>query len=244
MSLATINLQVFREAAKKLEQFGCANRRIISFGYPDVLVPPEALQHLLGKDAAVNLEYRADSASIRAWHGIKADFPIADAKSLFEAMGFELEVMDLVEARGGEIIQDLNFPVPDSLHGRYAAVIDGGTLEHCFNIGEAARNAASMCAVGGFVMHGNPLNMYNHGFYNLSPVWYHDFYKANAFDIEAALLVNGPIDAPRVANSPLEQRFVGLPDNTVQIVVARRREMRELAWPTQGKYVRNPTLRG
>jgi hypothetical protein len=244
MSLAPLNIQVFRDAAKKLDQFGCSSRRVISFGYPDILASPAALEFLLGKEGMGKLRYRPDSASIRAWHGIKSGYDIADAKSLFEVMGFELEVMDLVEARGGEIIQDLNFPVPDSLHGRYAAVIDGGTLEHCFNIGQAARNAAAMCAVGGFVLHGNPLNMYNHGFYNLSPVWYHDFYKANAFDIEAALLVHGPLDAPSAANSPLERRFVGLPDNTVQIVVARRREMRELAWPTQGKYVMNPTLRG
>jgi len=244
MSLGPLNLQIFRDAAKKLEELGCTNRRVISFGYPDILASPASLEFLLGADTVSKLSYREDSESIRRWHGLQGNFGIADARSLFEAMGFELDVMDLVEARGGEIIQDLNFPVPERLHATYAVVIDGGTLEHCFNIGQAALNAAALTSRGGFVLHGNPVNMFNHGFYNLSPVWYHDFYKANGFDLESAVLVHGPLDAPRVKESPPEQRFIGLPDNTVQIVVARRREVRKLRWPTQGKYVANPTLRG
>jgi len=188
--------------------------------------------------------------SLASRHGL-GEIAAADAANEYVEPFFRVflraervEAVDNSDYEGAALVHDLNASIPSAWEQQYDAVIDGGTLEHCFNIGQAARNAASMCALGGFVMHGNPVNMYNHGFYNLSPVWYHDFYKANAFDVEAALLVNGPIDAPRVANSPLEQRFVGLPDNTVQIVVARRREIRELAWPTQGKYVKNPTLRG
>ena len=244
MSLGPLNLQIFKEAAAKLEAHGCSSRRVLSFGYPDILASPAALEFLLGKEAVGKLAYREDSPSIRRWHGIQEGYPIADAASLFEAMGFKLEVMDLVEARGGEIIQDLNVPVPEALHGEYAAVLDGGTLEHCFNIGQAAFNAAELTARGGFVLHGNPVNMFNHGFYNLSPVWYHDFYAANGFDLEVAVLVHGKLDAPMVMDAPRERRFVGLPDNTVQIVVARRKECRALKWPTQGKYVANPTLQG
>ena len=44
-------------------------------------------------------------------------------------------------------------------------------------------------------------------------------------------------------NAPLYKRFVGLSDNTTQIVVARRKALQPLAWPTQGKYVANPNLR-
>ena len=244
MSLGPLNIQIFRDAARKLEPNGCTSRRVISFGYPDILASPASLEFLLGKDVFGKLSYRDDSVSVRRWHGIQSDYPIADARSLFEAMGFQLDVMDLVEARGGEIIQDLNLPVSQELHAQFAAVIDGGTLEHCFNIGQAALSAAAMTAAGGFVLHGNPVNMFNHGFYNLSPVWYHDFYAANGFDLEVAVLVYGPLEAPMVKESPREQRFTGLPDNTVQIAVARRKEVRSLKWPTQGKYVANPTLRG
>jgi hypothetical protein len=243
MSLGPLNLKIFREAAERLSGNGCTSRRVLSLGYPDILASPSSLESVLGADVAARLTYREDSADIRRWHGIQAEVPLAEARSLFSAMGFELDVIDIAEARGGEIIQDLNEPVPESLHGQYAAVIDGGTLEHCFNIGQAALNAANMAAVGGFVLHGNPVNMYNHGFYNLSPVWYYDFYGANAFEIEVAVLVNGPIDSPAVMNAPLFKRFVGLSDNTTQIVVARRKTLQPLKWPTQGKYVVNPTLR-
>jgi hypothetical protein len=244
MSLVPLTLHALRDALSTLEQHGCASRRILSLGYPDILASAAQTAQVFGEGILARLEYREDSKQILAWHdaGRMAE-RVIEARSLFTTLGFELDVIDVVEARGGEIIQDLNDPLPEAHHARYAAVLDAGTLEHCFNIGQAAKNIASAVAVGGFVMHGNPLNMYNHGFYNLNPTWYHDFYSANGFVVERLDIVADAVSArPRIGKAPGHQRFGGVPENATLLAVARRKSLGEIRWPIQRKYVDNPTL--
>jgi hypothetical protein len=235
---------VLKDALAGLPARNCASRRILSLGYPDILASKSSLDEIFGPEMMRNIAVRSDSAQILRWHGIAANQAVVDAAGLFGALGFELDVLDLVAARGGEILQDLNEPMPASLHARYAAVLDAGTLEHCFNIGQAAANVAQAVALGGFVMHGNPLNMYNHGFYNLNPTWYHDFYEGNGFSVESAqIVIDAVADKPRVAAAPAFQRFRA-PENATILVIARRNVISEVRWPVQTKYRINPTLSG
>jgi 2-polyprenyl-3-methyl-5-hydroxy-6-metoxy-1,4-benzoquinol methylase len=69
---------------------------------------------------------------------------------------------------------DLNYP--EDWPEKYDVVIDGGTAEHCFNVGQVFANILSAVRPdGGIVVHVNPLNMMNHGFWNISPTAYADF---------------------------------------------------------------------
>ena len=52
-----------------------------------------------------------------------------------------------------------------------------------FNIGEAIKNIAVATKKGGLVWHGSPLLFFNHGFYNLNPTFFVDFYSQNGFEI-------------------------------------------------------------
>jgi hypothetical protein len=246
MALVPLTLNVLKETLAALPASSCASRRILSLGYPDILASPAHLEKIFGGEVARRFAVREDSAQILSWHNAaNVTDRVVEAGALFAALGFELDVLDLTAARGGEILQDLNHPIPAALHQRYAAVIDAGTLEHCFNIAQAASNVASAVALGGFVMHGNPLNMYNHGFYNLNPTWYHDFYEANGFSVESAQIVLDAVtEAPRVAPAPAFNRFRSIPDNASLLVIARRKAITELKWPVQNKYRNNPTLRG
>jgi hypothetical protein len=245
LALAPITLDVLRSVLEGIGRTGCASRKVLSLGYPDILASPEHIRAIFGDAVASKLEFRSDSAAILRWHNAEAMTDrVADAKCLFALLGQELEVMDLVATRGGEIIQDLNDPVPEHMRERYAVVLDAGTLEHCFNVAQAAKNVAEMVALGGAVIHGNPLNMYNHGFYNLNPTWYHDFYETNGFAVEFLRLVTNPVFAPQVAEVPAFQRFRGIPDDSVLLVVARRAGLQTVRWPVQRKYRDNPTLSG
>ncbi len=245
MSLIAMTLTVLKRTLATLPA-SCPSRRILSLGYPDILASPASLEQIFGAEVMRKVGVRADSAQIVRWHsaeGLTSD--VVEAESLFAALGFELEVLDMARVRGGEILHDLNEPMPASLHERYAAVIDAGTLEHCFNIAQAATNIASAVALEGFVMHGNPLNMYNHGFYNLNPTWYHDFYEANGFAVESAhIVVDSISETPRVAPAPALKRFYGIPDDATLLVIARRKAVTPMKWPVQSKYRNNPTLGG
>ena len=98
-------------------------------------------------------------------------------------------------------------------------------------------------SVGGYVCHVSPLSMFNHGFINLNPTFFHDFYTQNGFEI--ALLkgcVGDPLSA-RLFEVPSTGRFDDPPPNASLVVVARRAGDAEIVWPTQSKYLANPDLK-
>lgn len=169
MALPPEALRFVQAGLESARRSGCESQSVLSLGYPDILAAPGQLAELFGSALDTALEYRGDSESIARWHAMPPGTRIPDSIQFFALLGYDLEVLDIVSARGGELIHDLNQPVPQELHRRYALIIDPGTLEHCFNIAQAAKNVAEMAAPGGCVFHGNPMNLYNHGFYNLNP---------------------------------------------------------------------------
>jgi hypothetical protein len=112
--------------------------------------------------------------------GFLRDF--LDAKSI--------TVVDASPYEGADTIHDMNFPVPREWHGRYDAVIDGGSLEHIFNVPVAFANMADMLKVGGSIFVNTPANnMMGHGFYQFSPeLMFRIFAEENGFALQNVLL--------------------------------------------------------
>lgn len=103
--------------------------------------------------------------------------------TFFKLLGVDqLQALDSSDYEKADIIHDLNQPVPADLHGRFPFILDGGTLEHVFDVRQALTNISNLLAVGGRVLHISPTNNYvNHGFYQLSPTLYYDYYGVNKF---------------------------------------------------------------
>ena len=156
-------------------------QRICSLGYPDIIATPDEVSAIVGN---VSLKYLDKSVSKR--HGVSYLLP--DAQDFFKSLDIELDVYDVVKERGCEIICDLNH----SLHTieEYDVVIDVGTMEHCFNIGQALMNMASLVRLNGYIIHENPFLAGNHGFYGINPTLYTDFYEQNGFEIEMVKLAD------------------------------------------------------
>jgi hypothetical protein len=214
--------------------------RILGLGYPDVTDDREAVCALFGEGIRDRLTGRDDAQQVAKWHGVSgAD--IIETRSLFTALGLQLDCIDMRPGHGIDRVVDLNQPLPEDLAGRYAMVIDPGTIEHCFNIGQAMINATRAVAVGGFIVHVNPLTMINHGFYNLNPTFYSDFYGDNGFTLK---FMNGL--APKIRPDAFfdvdpMRRIKGVPEDSVMIVIAQRIADRPLVWPVQAKYRSAPS---
>src|SRR5262245_47593954 len=131
--------------------------RVLSLGYPDILATAQEVREIFGVEAL-------DTIDAGAQHGIER--PLVETMELVRLLGSTLECVDVIKWRGFERVLDLN--EPHDL-GSYDLVIDPGTTEHCFNIGQAIMNAARAVAVGGRIYHSPPLSMVNHGFYNVCP---------------------------------------------------------------------------
>lgn len=207
--------------------------KIASMGYPDLIAPIEMIEKLGGDRK--DWKYRKDSDEICKRHHLEL-CPIPDAESVFGSIGCQLEVLDIVKERGCEIICDLNLPFSYYRHKleTYDIVLDVGTLEHCFNIAQAGMNMASLLKQGGHILHENPFNWGNHGFYNLNPTWYLDFYRANGFNVLACALVNR-FGAGNEAMTTKRFRSVG---EELNVFCAAKREVlvKQMVFPVQSKY--------
>jgi hypothetical protein len=219
--------------------------RMVCLGYPDMLVTEQQLGTLCGPGVLERVAFREDSEAILAWHGLKGSMPrMVESRSLFSALGIESEFVDIVSSRGLEIVTDLNQPVPEALLRRFDIVYDGGTMEHVFNVGQVMRNVIAMAKTGGYIIHVNPLNLYNHGFFSFSPTFYHDFYTQSGNRIVSDFIcLHGPVLESRMAKLPATQRFGTLPEKSVLLVMAQKMSDREPSWPMQDKYFRNSELK-
>ena len=117
-----------------------------------------------------------------------------DFERLVRMLGLgELQTLDVSAYEGAEIIADLNVPVPPELKDRFGWIIDGGTMEHVFDIRQGMRNTADMLRAGGRAVHITPSNNYvNHGFVQVSPALYHDYYVANGYEDPRGILIVQP----------------------------------------------------
>ncbi len=116
-------------------------------------------------------------------------FPYCDG--LLRALGArELEAIDASRYEQADIVLDMNRPAPTELHGRYSAVIDGGTLEHIFDVPQAFRNVAALLRVGGhFISVNGTNNFMGHGFYQFSPeLFFRVLAPENGFELETLVL--------------------------------------------------------
>jgi hypothetical protein len=112
-----------------------------------------------------------------------------EAPVFFEAIGFpDYRVLDISDYQGARIIQDLSMDtLNDEHHGVADLVYDTGTLEHVYNLDIALKNIHNLLKVGGVAYHVNPTNgMLDHGFYQISPTFYHDYYRTSAYNIIGA----------------------------------------------------------
>jgi SAM-dependent methyltransferase len=238
MAVEAVYLNMLLETVKlRRRAAGAGQLTALALGYPDLLVPAAALEKMLGVDLVGRLGERGDAEAIWAWHGLKGcREPLYDSIGMFEALGIDVTVCDIVAARGMERIVDLNEKLPDDLEASFDFVIDTGTCEHCFNVGMAFRNACEAVKIGGFLVHAAPLNRYNHGFWNFSPTVYPDYFEDNGFRLHLLTGIGGNIAAgfSPFAVEPFT-RFEPQ-TNAALYVVAERVERRPPVWPVQRKY--------
>lgn len=202
--------------------------KLLCLGYPD-MVATEAELRTLG----VTTFKEVTDKGIGAWHGWQGQ--MFDTDAIFRELGFEPTYFDISNARGFEVIVDLNEPIHAEYHGQFDTVFDGGTLEHCFNIGQGFRNVALALKPEGYAVHCNPVSQCNHGFYCIQPTLYHDFYG----EVKDHFLVWGT--AQQRGKGRLAQPYARFqpPGEASNVVVCRYPSK---GWPVQHKYRKNPTL--
>ena len=157
----------------------------------------------------------------------------------------QVDSVDATDYEGATHSHDLNADLPDSMHGQYDAVIDGGTLEHVFNFPTALKNAMQTVRKDGrlfIITQCN--NAMGHGFYQFSPeLYYRVFSPENGFTVENMFITEGSfgqVPWHSVSDPQKVGRRVELVNDVQTYLLISARRTADLpifsSWPQQSDY--------
>ena len=128
MALLKPQPRVLAEVIQKKEH----GLRVLSLGYPDLLVEKGVVEELFGIEIASQLSYRDDSAEILGWRGFSDKISqVIDSDHFFSLVGVNCEYIDIVKSRAIERVVELNDPLPEDLVEQFGFFLDPGTIENC-----------------------------------------------------------------------------------------------------------------
>ena len=116
-----------------------------------------------------------------------------------------VESADASEYQGATVLQDMNLPLAERNfphRGRYDVLIDGGSLEHFFNVPQALQNYHDLLGTNGVIyIMTNANNHFGHGFYQFSSeLFYRVFSAENGYQIIECFLEKHPYLAAEVSS--------------------------------------------
>lgn len=220
----------FEEHLKAVRVFGLTGCKCAAIGYPDLSVSEKTISKFFEKSIVDSLSEDTCANEIRKMHKISNDTKVYSFFDICKHDNIEVTVFDIEQVRGIETPLDLNQPLPENYYRQFDIVIDSSVLEHCFNISEAFKNLCNMVKVNGIISTVAPLFKYNHGFYNLNPIFYNHGFLANGFHI----LYQGILDkAGQKIEAYTKHRH---PTNLYNLVIAKRISNADFKWPIQGEF--------
>jgi len=103
--------------------------------------------------------------------------------------------LDYSDYQQADIVHDLNQPLAPELHNAFDTLIDGGSIEHIFDIRQVLGNYMALVKTGGsiFILT-TANNLCGHGFYQFSPeFFYRVFDPVNGFETHEVVLIESPL---------------------------------------------------
>lgn len=96
--------------------------------------------------------------------------------------------MTAIDFDGTEQALKLDLNTPIDLERQFQLVLNLGTAEHVFNVGQVFKTIHDHTAPGGVMVHGLPFSGWvDHGFFNFNPTFYWDLAAANGYTMMAAI---------------------------------------------------------
>ena len=166
---------------------------ILSFGVQgiDRNVPAPAgsnplvprLRRFLKAEGKVRRFTNAVKGKLRTSPPVPPGFQFNSLTELLRARGHSVTELDLFDDRA-ELRYDMNLPVPESEHRKYATFLDIGCLEHLFDTAQCLENCLRMVRLGGHYLLHTPINGYfGHGLHVFNPQGLIDCVDGNGFKV-------------------------------------------------------------
>jgi hypothetical protein len=124
---------------------------------------------------------------LRLPNNVELNTKIELDKDFFKLLHFDtVQSIDFDDSEGAEFLVDMNNElIDDSLFKKFDVIFNNGTIEHVFHVPNFLSNITKMLKDDGFILHMSPVNNWvDHGFYQISPTLYLDYYLDNNFTIK------------------------------------------------------------
>ncbi len=159
MGIGTTELQFLLYSKKNFGEF----KKVLTLGRQQIGIENFEIKKLLNKDCKYKIY----------------DYCEELLKDQFGAT--EVHSIDFSDYEGCTFQHDIGEEI--NLDFKYDTIIDFGTTEHIFNVGQAFKNIHKTLNVGGRILHSNPANSFNgHGFHQFSHELYFSLYsKKNGY---------------------------------------------------------------
>lgn len=247
----SIDRYFFRTVCRTLKDLQSTRRlTVATLGYPDLLVT-ETMFKNQGIDTS-ELEVREKFVNTSMHKKLRAKLEEDGTKQLYTAESFfnyfnmDIDVFDVYSHLGVELILDLNQPVPTDYKPNYDLILDVGTLEHCFNVGQAFKNIMQMTRLNGTIFMAAPASKINHGFWNFNPTVYTDIFHQNGWVIKDLIGVKGTTrDIGELVEHNLDyfipdpenrKMYPNKPEEVIIMCIANKVKEQEFEYPLQMKY--------
>lgn len=159
------------------KEIGVDYRHTLMLGRQKLHISEKRLQDLLSESGYSQLH---DTG--KPLHAQKGDY----AENFLGFIGAsKVDSLDISSFESASIIHDMNQPVSTSLQKKFSAVIDGGFMEHVFDIRQAFQNAMNLVDVGGHYIGLTVTNNFcGHGFFQFSPeLFFRIFSEENGYKL-------------------------------------------------------------
>jgi len=178
------------------------------------------------------------------WLGVNA-YDETYADFFLKALGAaNPRAIDASRYEGAQIQHNLNAELAPELHGRFSCLIDGGTLEHVFDIRQSLKSCMQMVRIGGhFIICQMANNCMGHGFYQFSPeLFYSVLVPTNGYEVRRMYLNESGVWYQPLSPEEVGDRIQARTRNETFIFVAAQRISDVtpfLTPPHQSDYVSN-----
>ncbi len=242
MAIAAVDLFIF----KKLKDAGVfpARPSVLELGesewYGDATT--EALSDEI--DAQVADPARRETLHQKLVDTLCGDSPSRgwDLAKIFYQVFLDYEKITAIDLHGTPAALRIDLNQPVELGEQFDFVINNGTGEHVFNIGQFFRSVHEFTRPGGLMMHVMPFRGWlEHGFYSFNPTFFWDLAAAN--DYAVLILAYTELQPPKVIQLKRREKIVelarsgALGANANLCAVMRRNPVdSEFRIPMQGVY--------
>lgn len=185
MGLTSSSLKLILILSKKYKFKG----PLITYGNQDIYANFETVKNWCKNYKIPSIPsikiYKSSSLDLKQINPESENF--IHAKTFFRQIGIKEKDyydVDKFDFDKPKIIHDLEKPFNKKYNNFFNLIVDSGTLEHIFDVKSVMANTVKITKIGGYVLHLTPTNNFlNHGFYQISPTLFYDFYTANGFKV-------------------------------------------------------------